>query len=262
MSIDTLLALTPEQRQAALIFDSAQDNIRIYEHLGYRWLSTSDASIQSLIRLDAPAELILPNHVAMLSGLLIAAPLQRVLNLGFGIGAFERFLQDRLPTLEIVSVDNNPAIVELARAHFFVPIDWPVLIQPAETYLTDCTQHFELILCDLFDGDRHAACLFEPAFHRHAARSLSAHGVLALNLATGSEPELVEILLALRQSFRWVLLVKIPQHGNVVVLACRQEPPSDEELARRAAEHAARLKLDFSAVLTGLEHLPPPAQMV
>lgn len=81
-----------------------------------------------------------------------------------------------------------------------------------------------------------------------------------MNLYPQSEAELVAILLALRQSFAWLMLVQIPGHGNIIVLACTQPPPSDAELSQRASRIAdTTLKLDFGELLKHLEHLPPPA---
>lgn len=258
MLIDSLLHLTPDQQRASLVAEAEHGNISIHEQQGYRWLSTSAASIQSIMRIDAPAALILPNHIAMLIGLLVAESPQRVLNLGFGIGSFERYFNNLTSAFDIVSVDNNATIVDLARAHFCVPRDWPVRIQSADDCLEQCDRVFDLILCDLFTGDHHADCLFEDSFFKHVRQHLTGGGVLALNLSTRSKPELLAILLAVRQSFRWVMLVKIPQHGNIVLLACKRTPPSDAQLAQRARQSAAKFKLDFSAALEQLERIPPP----
>ncbi len=258
MSIDSLFKLTPEQSAAAQIARTDQDGFRVLEQSGYRWLCTDDDSIQSIMRVDAPAELILPNHVAMLIGLLLADTPKRVLNLGFGIGSLERFLHNRLPALEIISVDASPVMVDLAREHFHVPHDWPVTIQSAEDFLHANVLTFDLMLCDLFAGASHADCLYDTRFYRDAAQHLSAAGVLSLNLSTDSEQDLIAILMALRKSFEWVALVTIPSHSNVVVLACRQPPPPQAALAQRAARDMALLELDFAEVLQGLEWLPAP----
>lgn len=258
MSIDALFSLTPEQRRSHQIAETEPDGLVIYEWNDYRWLSTGDSAIQAVMRITSPAELVLPNQIAMLMALLInQSPLQ-VLNLGFGTGAFERFFHARLPALKVVSVETNPRMVDIAREHFCIPRDWPVQIQTAEDYLARSQLTFDLLLCDIFAGEHHPACLFDAAFYSAAAQRLADRAVLSLNLYPQSEAELVAILLALRQSFAWTMLVKTPGHGNIVLLACTQPLPCDAELAQRAGALEEALKLDFSNRLSHLERLPPP----
>ena len=258
MSIDTLLGLSADQCHACQIAEADQGTLKIYEHAGYRWLSTHDAAIQSIVKIDSPADILLPNHAAMLMGLLITISPQRVLNLGFGTGAFERFLHAQLPNLEIISVDSDPIMADLARDYFFVSRDWPVQIQSAEDYLEHSDKTFDLILCDIFAGESHPPCLFDASFYSAAAQRLAGTGVMSLNLYPRSEPEIVSILLAVRQSFPWIMLMKIPRHGNIVLLACKQPPPSDAELTQRADQLTKRLHLNFDDLLKQLERLPPP----
>lgn len=258
MSIDTLLDLSPDQCRAYQIAEADQGQLKIYEHAGYRWLSTQDAAIQSIVKIDAPADLLLPNHSAMLMGLLMNESHQQILNLGFGTGAFERFFHYRLPALTIVSVDSNPIMPDLAREYFFVPRDWPVQIKSAEDYLEHSDQTFDMMLCDIFAGECHPQCLFDASFYRTAAQRLTRTGLMCLNLYPRSEPEMVSILLAVRQSYPWTMLMKIPRHGNIVLLACLQPLPSDAELAQRANRLTKKLHLNFDDLLQHLERLPPP----
>lgn len=259
MSIDALFNLTPEQRRAHQIAEVEPGGLRVYEQGDYRWLSARDSAIQAVMRIASPTELVLPNQIAMLMALLINGSPQQVLNLGFGTGAFERFFHDRLPALKVISVENNPRMVDIARDHFSIPHDWPVQIHTAEDYLARSQLNFDLMLCDIFAGERHPPCLFDATFYSAAAQSLTDRGVFSLNLYPQSEHELVAILLAVRQSFAWIMLVKIPGHGNIVLLACTQPPPPDAELAQRASSILGTLKLDFGDFLGHLERLPPPA---
>lgn len=258
MSIDTVFNLRPEHYRDYQIAEADAGALTVHEHDGYRWLCSGDAAIQSILRLDAPEKLLLPNHLAMLMGLLISNSPEAVLNLGTGTGAIERFLGNHLPALEIVSVDSNPSMIDLARAYFYLPRDWPVQLQTAEDYLQHSQQTFSLVLADLFAGGDHAPCLFDANFYRLVAQHLTETGVLSLNLCPRTEAEIVSILLALRQSLPWVMLVKVPDHGNMVLLAGKQPPPNDVELAQRASRLAPSLQLDFDALLNQIERLPSP----
>lgn len=260
MSIDALFSLTQEQRRVHQIAAIEPDGWVIYERGDYRWLGARDDTIQAVMRIASPADPVLPNQIAMLLALLINTSPRRALNLGFGTGAFERFFHDRLPALEMVSVESAPGVVAIAREYFCIAHDWPVQIQTAEDYLAQSRLDFDLMLCDIFAGEHHAACLSDAAFYSAAAQRLAEQGVLSLNLYPQSEAELVTILLALRQSFSWTMLVKIPGHGNIVVLACTQPLPSDAELVQRAGSLTETLKLDFGDMLSHVERLPLPAR--
>ncbi|MBU1192467.1 MAG: hypothetical protein KKA36_09780 [Gammaproteobacteria bacterium] len=258
MSIETVFNLRPEQYRDYQIAEADAGALTVHEHDGYRWLCSGDAAIQSVMRLDAPEKLLLPNHLAMLMGLPVSTSPAPVLNLGTGTGAIERFLNSRLPALELVSVDSNPSMIELARDYFYLPRDWPVQLQTAADYLQHSQQTFGLILADLFAGDNHAPCLFDADFYRLVAQHLTESGVLSLNLCPRTEDEIVSILVVLRQSLPWVMLVKVPDHGNMVLLAGRQPSPTATELAQRAGQLSHSLQLDFDALLNQIERLPPP----
>jgi spermidine synthase len=259
MPIETVFNLCPEHYRDYQITEADAGALTVHEHDGYRWLCSGDAAIQSIMRLDAPEKLILPNHLAMLMGLPVSTSSAPVLNLGTGTGAIERFLNSRLPALELVSVDSNPSMIYLARDYFYLPRDWPVQLQTAEDYLQHSQQIFSLVLADLFAGGNHAPCLFDADFYRLVAQHLTEAGVLSLNLCPRTEAEIVSILVALRQSLPWVMLVKVPDHGNIVLLAGRQQSPSDTELAQRASQLSHSLQLDFDTLLNQIERLPPPA---
>ena len=231
--------------------------VEVHEHDGERWVYTGEDSILSLMRLDVPADPVMPNHIAMLAALLFVDRPQSVLNLGFGTGAFERFFSDRLPDTNVVSVDTSRTLVELARKYFAIRHDLPVIIRPAEQFLHDNTQGFDLILCDIFQGDRHPDCLTDTDFHADAARSLVAGGVMSVNLSPATEQALLEILLPMRRSFRHVMLVNLVDYGNVVVFAMQHAPVDARELYKRAEQAAEQLRLDLRHIPERLSALPP-----
>ena len=231
--------------------------VEVREHAGERWVYTGEDSILSLMRLDAPADPVLPNHIAMLAAMLFADHLpQSVLNLGFGTGAFERFFSDRLPAADVVSLDSSPTMVEIARQYFASAPEHPVIIQPADEFLHTNNRAFDLILCDIFHGDRHPDCLSEKDFYTDAARSLGADGVMAINLSPATEQALLDILLPLRQNFAQVLLVNLGDYGNLVVYAMQHAPVDRQEQATRAARLGSELRLDLHTIPARISVLP------
>jgi len=257
MDVDEYLRLSRAADTLLHRSGDAGNPVEVHEHAGERWVYTGEDSILSLMRLDAPADPVMPNHIAMLAALLFVDRPQSVLNLGFGSGTFERFFIDRLPNTDVVSVDTSSTLVRLARKYFAIRHDRPVIIRPAEQFLHDNTQRFDLILCDIFQGDRHPDCLADAEFHADAARSLAAGGVMAVNLSPATEQGLLEILLPMRRSFAHVLLVSLVDYGNVVVYAMQHAPVDTHEQRRRAEQTGKQLRLDLRHIPERLSALPP-----
>jgi spermidine synthase len=256
MDVDAYLRLSRSSDTLLCRRGNAGAPVEVHEHGGERWIYTGEGSILSLMRLDAPADPVMPNHIAMLGAMLLVERPRSVLNLGFGTGAFERFFQDRLPETNVVSVDTSSTLVELARKYFAIRQDWPVMIRPAEQFLRNNTQHFDLILCDIFQGDRHPDCLTEAGFHASAANSLAAGGVMAFNLSPATEQALLAILLPMRRSFRHVVLVNLVDYGNVVVYAMQHAPPAADAQHKRAKQLSTQLRLDLYRIPDRLSALP------
>jgi spermidine synthase len=248
---ETLLYSTCDERTS----------IQVHEFANERWVYTGEDSILSLMRLDAPADPVLPNHVAMLAALSFSRLPASVLNLGFGTGAFERFFADRLPDTQMVSVDTNPVLVEIARQFFAIGTDQAVITQSAEQFLEENSRAFDLILCDIFNGDRHPDCLGDDAFYRNAARSLGEGGVMAINLSPATEKALINILITMRRSFSHVVLVNLVDYGNIVVYAMQHRPADDAEIRRQAVSLSAQLQLQLEHIPDHLTVLPDTAEI-
>ena len=231
--------------------------VQVHEYEQERWVYTGENSILSLMRLDAPADPVLPNHVAMLAALLFSELPATVLNLGLGAGAFERFFEDRLPDTTVVSVDTSEVMIDIARRFFTLRPECTIVNQTAEQYLATHDRRHDLILCDIFCGDRHPDCLTDEAFYRNAARALATGGVMAFNLSPATEQVLLDILITLRRSFAHVMLVNLVDYGNIVVYAMQHPPLIPDRLLQRAAVLGRQLRLDLGAIPERLTALPP-----
>ncbi|MEQ8232166.1 MAG: hypothetical protein RLW61_09140 [Gammaproteobacteria bacterium] len=251
----TFLA-TRASRGRLLARHPGEHAIEVREHDGLRWFTAGGNFVQGLMDVARPATLVLPHHQAMLAALAWAPRAARLLNLGFGCGCFERFLHAHLESASIVSVDCEPALVDLARAHFAVPAAWPVTIDRAEHFVATATDVYDIVLCDIFSGEDHADCLFDSYFYADLAARLGNDGVLALNVSPHDDDEVVAILAALRQSIDWVMLAAVAAHGNAVVLASPAPPPAAEVMTARAAALAPAWDLAPAAVLPPFERLP------
>ncbi len=252
-TIDDLLALD-RAGEARLLAQAG--GLRVLEGLGCRWLDSGGAAVQAVMDLAEPARPCLAATRHLLAALLWQPGPERVLNLGLGGGSIERFLAAWVPAARCCSVEASAAVLELAGTWFGLPPGEQRLAR-AEACLAAPQRPCDLIVCDLFEGDRHAACVAEASFHADLAACLSPEGVVALNLSPRGESDLLAVLVALRRHLPWAILCTSEGCGNVGVLASRQRPdPGD--LAARADALSALCGADFTALAARFAILPPP----
>lgn len=221
-----------------------------------RWLHFGGHAIQAMMRMDKPEELLLPYNVAMLGALLFAPHPQSLLNLGLGSGSFERFFRARLPHIRVTSVESSAAVIDTAKQFFLIPEKQNIFHQSAEDFLTRHKKKYDLIFCDMFEGDSHPGFMEQAPFYALLARSLREDGAVAINLLPRNDDELLQILLAIRQNFSWVLLMEFPEHRNIVLFLLKHEPEEKEQLTRRAAELSTSLKLELNDIPARMLRLP------
>jgi len=243
---------------------SERDNnghlIEVREYQKFRWMQIGSRDLQALVHVDDPARPLLNTNQAMLAALLFCPSPQSMLNLGLGGGSFERFFTHAFPKLSMTSVELNTAVVGLARKFFFLPPHYPVVIECAENYLARGSNQYDLIFCDVFDSRDHPSFLSNADFYGHCHRCLSTRGVLALNLAPKTRDELLEILVAVRKHFSWVLLLDVDHCGNCLVYGLNQEAVAREVLEARAESLQERWGLDLVDIPERLTRLPKPVQ--
>ena len=256
LNINQLITLSREASTVLHKTSEGSEVIQIHEHAGIRWAYCGGESLVSAFRPEAPYELVFPNHHSMLCSLLICELPKSVLNLGFGLGAFERYFAHYLPALNVVSVDTSPAMVELSRTWFDIPKSQPVVIEPAYKHLCSSQHKYSVILCDIFSGDLHSGSVFESQFYAAIAQCLNENGVLAINLSPTSEQEFLKILMPVRDAFPYVLLSTITDQDNVVLLTSREPLPSIAELKLRAQRRGNTMGFDISAAMA--QYIPLP----
>lgn len=105
--------------------------------------------------------------------------------LGLGGGTLARLLHARWGAFPIVGVDDDPAILELARAVGWLPSEELEVVQTdAFDYVRACQERFDYIAVDLFRGEELAARAFTKPFLRRLRTLLVPRGRLAINLFT------------------------------------------------------------------------------
>jgi len=108
---------------------------------------------------------------------------QRALILGLGGGTLTRLLQARWGEVHIVGVDNDPAILETARAvGWLPPSGLEIVVADAFAYVQACQDRFDYVAVDLFRGERLASRAFGKPFLRGVRDLLEPRGRLAVNM--------------------------------------------------------------------------------
>src|SRR5438132_8428360 len=140
---------------------------------------TPQVTEQSSMDLLYPAELVF--HYERLMSLAFALCERPVTALLLGVGgaAMWRFLRAYLPECAPMLVDSDQGIVAIARRWFY--LSQPVVVETAERYLAANTQHFDVILVDLYNSRGPAE--FDANFWTRCIDALAPGGCLATNWA-------------------------------------------------------------------------------
>ena len=210
-----------DDKEIELIFknEDAQKPISVCQYQQYRWLRIYDDTIQSVVDTEKPGEVIVPACQAMLLSLCFVERAQNALILGSGGGALERFFCQYLPAVKLVPIEKSRQIINIARDYFFYPPDIAVGNGRADHFLADFPNKFDLIYCDIFEGNKHANCVSTALFHQDMQKRLSKNGVAAINLLTKNQAELAEAIRCIREAFLWTALYLVPDYHNAVVFA-------------------------------------------
>lgn len=253
--LEKIYDLSPEQSRVLLSEVLDEQLIEVREFENYRWLQIGGDSIQALMDIDAPEQILLPNIQALLATLLFCPEPARILNLGFGCGSVERFFTEKYPVTEITSLESNAAVIELAREYFFIPNEQHIVNTAAETFLATSSNAYDIILCDIFEDEEHPACLYAPEFYQNVFNCLDKRGVLAINLLPESEDDVLSILLAMKNYFDHVSLLEVPNHFNAILYASNFRLPDTAALDVAANDLLEKKKLDLRALPQRLNRL-------
>ncbi|MFK8029821.1 MAG: spermidine synthase [Gammaproteobacteria bacterium] len=208
--------------------DGPSGTLRVRQAGNYRWLQMDDASVQSLVDVNAPHRVLSPSIVLMLMGLAFTSGRERLLNLGLGGGAIERGLCAFAPSLSVSSVEVDPRVVAVSKEHFFLPTEQTIHEQDAEQFIANESGYYDLVLCDLFKDDQLPACTSRGSFFADIERCLSPGGVFVINLLHTDQAALVSTLHAVRAYLPVTWLVEIKGHQNVIAYFTREQASSTE----------------------------------
>lgn len=230
--LETINELGTEKTELLYSEEVNGEQLTVRQYQNYRWLSVGGEMIQSLMDLEQPAQLLLPNLVAMLAVLELVDRPVTLLNLGAGGGAMERYFRQVQPDMTITSIESNEKIIKLAE-RFFDMNPEVFILDSAEHFLSVSEQSYDIILVDIYSDERQPACLYDPGFHKSLAATLNMGGAIAMNLLPHTEEELLRVLRPLNEYVSCLLLHMVPNHDNVIVYALKQDSVDQEVFGRR-----------------------------
>jgi spermidine synthase len=211
------------------------------------WTLLIDGVPHSHVDLDDP-EYLEFEYVRRLGHIIDTAPPGplRVLHLGAGALTLARYVAASRPGSGQLAVDNDPALIDLVRTQLPLPRDHRGRIRvrtgDARTEMSTLRPAaFDMVIVDVFAGNRTPASLTSAEFTLEAARTLREQGVLAINVADGPPLRHARAQVAtVRSVFAHTCLIadaavlRGRRFGNLILAASRQPLPVSQ-LTRRAA---------------------------
>lgn len=248
MLLEKIVDLKPEESELLYSGEIDGQTIEVRQWETYRWLHLGDDSVQTLMLLDAPDQLVLANIQALLTTLLFCPAAKRVLNLGLGGASIERYLDLKQVDMEVRSVESNEKIIQLAKDYFQLPERVDVIHDFADTFLSAHNETYDIVLCDIFVADMQASCLYDNEFYANVSRCLDEAGVLAINILPETEEDVMKMLLPIKNNFDHIYLLEFPDYMNAIIFVSRHKLMDMTQLEIRANDLFEKTKLDLRAL--------------
>jgi len=205
----------------------------ICENENYRWLDIAN-TIQTVMDIHQPHKLVLPHLHGMLLSLYFNPNPQKVLELGLGGGAIQRFFGHYFPATQCHSVELDKQIIDYFLQYFSgnlsLPSSTPNPLTLSSEHITHGDarkvikhhRHADLLFIDLFSGNAPPKFINDPQFYQDCLTSLSEDGLMIINLLPLGEVQtlIVEEILTKLTGFPPAIF-SIPQYKNRIIMSGR-----------------------------------------
>ncbi len=142
---------------------------------------------------------------------------KRALLLGLGGGTLAQLLHRRYPNIEMVGVDADEEVIQFARAQFGLELpNLEIVIGDAFAYLEACTEGFDFVAVDLFEGYRFQAGVVAKPFLRALKAMVGSGGEVVFNLFRDRRTEK-----RMDRIGRVLRVHRVDRIGRNVVVHCR-----------------------------------------
>src|SRR5262249_39264489 len=154
-------------------------------------------------------ELVMPYTRTMMGFLLFKPQPERIVMIGLGGGSLAKYCHATIPTASVVVAEVNPDVVAL-RDLFHIPRDderFRVVCEDGAAFVRGGFNSTDVLLVDGFDSNGQAAQLCTQHFYDDCYRSLTADGLLVVNLVI-EDPFLERSVARIRRSFGSAVVVE------------------------------------------------------
>ena len=225
------LLLQPVGAEVVFERTSAYHHIRVVDEAGTRTLSfdgTSETRMSLKNPLQGHFEYTEFFHMPWLW-----ANLSNVLMIGLGGGSTQRSYQHYCPTVNVDTVEIDPAVVQIARDYFFVKetARHRIHISDGRVFLRRSTNRYDAIFMDAYTENRYGSFLPQhmvtKEFFQLASDRLVTNGVLAYNIIGQIEGMRADLLGAIHRTLKLVFpevyLFPAGDSQNVVLVATKSK---------------------------------------
>ena len=217
-------------------------------------------SVQSEMNVAAPDDLTLAYTQTMMGFLLFKPKPANIGMIGLGGGSLVKFCHRHLPGAAIAVAEIDPQVIAL-RDRFFVPRDsqrLSIACMDGAAFVRRTGAAFDALLIDGFDSNGQPRQLCSQRFYDDCYQSLTADGLMAVNLLGGDVWETEGYLNRMRHSFQGcVIAVNSPDSFNIIAFAWKDQTLSlDRDALSARMRHLtmldpAILRATAQAILSG-----------
>ncbi|MDH5184612.1 MAG: hypothetical protein OEX12_12070 [Gammaproteobacteria bacterium] len=247
----------------ATIINSEQSEfgcVTVYENDNYRWLSFDNKQAHSAMSIQKPWQVVLPYYPVLLSSLLFNPSPDSVLMIGLGGGDLVRFYHHYLPQSQLKVVEISETVINTFHDYFQssdILMD-NVIIQQGDVceYINQAKSPvFDTIYMDVYGEYSLPDCFYDRQFYIELAKSISDHGVVAVNFVVKDEADAFRLMRLMSEGFgQQILCLSVGEYMNLVVLGFKHNPLSlsvkgGGDMLRSLSE---RFELDYSELLGNL----------
>jgi len=246
----TVVLAVAAQAQTSKLLESREslyNNIYVYEQdpyitmtFGYNRRIYEESVYNTRDDRDLPVEY----TRYMTASLMYAKEIHSILEIGFGGGRTSWYLHRFLPQIPVTSAELDPAVMQLAQKYFGIRDEpnFQVVNRDGRLFLTESTNHYDVILIDAYRGPFVPFHLLTKQFYEVVKSRLAEGGVVAQN---------VEPTTMLFDSAVKTIHAVFPQvdfytaGGNIVTIAYDGPPRSVDDLDRVAVERDRTFDLRY-----------------
>lgn len=229
-------------------------SVEVVEDPPLRLLHFGTSVSQSSMYLDNPYKIEMEYNQVMLLSLIYNPTPKKVLFLGLGAGAKQKFIWKHF-SCEVHSVELSPLVIEVGYRFFEIPRDPKMIIHQTDAvqFLRESEEvDFDFIFVDLYDANGMASVVGTSDFFQLCRNKLNATGVLVWNLWRQTDEKLMKSTInSLTQAFEAPYkILTVEESLNLVLYTFASNLDiSLEILKENAAQLSVKTGLDFTSLL-------------